>query len=56
MPWFAGWGLTDDRHPFVAELIRQNVECPVICLSYFMLLIFSIAVILIRLLGMRGYF
>ncbi|MFZ7235593.1 capsular polysaccharide biosynthesis protein [Avibacterium gallinarum] len=24
VPWFAGWGLTDDRHPFVAELITQQ--------------------------------
>lgn len=28
VPWFAGWGLTDDRHPFVAELIRQKRRMP----------------------------
>lgn len=24
VPWFAGWGLTDDRHPFVAKLIQTK--------------------------------
>lgn len=28
VPWFAGWGLTDDRHPFVAELITQQRRKP----------------------------
>lgn len=24
MPWYAGWGFTDDRHPFVPSLKQQN--------------------------------
>ncbi|MCW9710255.1 capsular polysaccharide biosynthesis protein [Avibacterium sp. 21-586] len=28
VPWFAGWGLTDDRHPFVTELITQQRRNP----------------------------
>lgn len=28
VPWFAGWGLTDDRHPFITTLIQQRRRIP----------------------------
>lgn len=28
MPWFAGWGVTDDRHPAVQQLLEQQRRTP----------------------------
>lgn len=27
VPWFSGWGLTDDRHPQIAQLCSQKRRC-----------------------------
>lgn len=35
VPWFAGWGLTDDRHPSVAELKQQQRRAPRAFLTLF---------------------
>lgn len=35
VPWFAGWGLTDDRHPAVGQLQQQQRRAPRAFLTLF---------------------
>ncbi len=35
VPWFAGWGLSDDRHPMVTQLVNGNRRVPRTLLQLF---------------------
>nr|WP_236757363.1 hypothetical protein [Actinobacillus seminis] len=44
VPWFAGWGLTDDRHPQVSTLIAQHRHRPRSLLTLFSAILIPIPI------------